>query len=80
LAIQPLKIDVTFYCYKCDWMATARTCPHGPEHRLEISGTRLREMFAKHENIPDEFSRPEVVAILKEYYAGLQSAGLGGAS
>lgn len=72
LVIQPLKIDVTFFCYKCDGMATARTCPHGPEHRLEISGTRLREMFANGETIPDEFSRPEVVAVLQAYYAGLE--------
>jgi sulfate adenylyltransferase len=72
LTIQPLKIDVTFFCYKCDGMATARTCPHGPEHRLEISGTRLREMFAKREKIPDEFSRPEVVAILQEYYDSIR--------
>jgi len=75
LEIQPLKIDVTFYCYKCSGMATARTCPHGDKHRLQISGTRLREMFSKREKIPEEFSRPEVVAILSEYYAGLQSAG-----
>ena len=68
LIIQPLKIDVTFYCYKCDGMATARTCPHEAGHRLQISGTRLREMFARHEQIPKEFSRPEVVAILQEYY------------
>jgi len=73
LVIQPLKIDVTFFCYKCDGMATARTCPHGAEHRLEISGTRLREMFAKGEKIPEEFSRPEVVAVLQEYYRGLAS-------
>jgi sulfate adenylyltransferase len=52
-------------------MATARTCPHGPEHRLEISGTRLREMFSKGEKIPDEFSRPEVVAVLQDYYSKL---------
>ena len=70
LAIQPLKIDVTFFCHRCDGMATARTCPHGPEHRLEISGTRLREMFAKGEKIPAEFSRPEVVAVLHAYYDG----------
>ncbi len=75
LHIQPLKIDVTFFCYKCGGMATARTCPHGDEHRLQISGTRLREMFANGEKIPDEFSRPEVVAVLREYYAGLQPAG-----
>jgi sulfate adenylyltransferase len=73
LAIQPLKIDVTFYCYKCDGMATARTCPHGNEDRLQISGTRLREMFAKGEKIPDEFSRPEVAAVLQSYYDGLKS-------
>jgi sulfate adenylyltransferase len=75
LVIQPLKIDVTFYCYKCCGMATARTCPHGPEHRLEISGTRLREMFTKCETIPFEFSRPEVVAVLQDYYSSLRPAG-----
>jgi sulfate adenylyltransferase len=72
LEIQPLKIDVTFYCYKCDGMATARTCPHDDKDRLQISGTRLREMFSKGEKIPEEFSRPEVVEVLTAYYAGLR--------
>jgi sulfate adenylyltransferase len=72
LVTQPLKIDVTFYCYKCGGMATARTCPHGAEHRLEISGTKLRAMFSNGEKIPDEFSRPEVVSVLQEYYSGLK--------
>ena len=71
MVIHPLKIGVTFYCYKCNGMATERTCPHGDEHRLQISGTRLREMFVKGEKIPEEFSRPEVVTVLKDYYAGL---------
>ena len=71
LVIQPLKIDVTFYCYKCGGMATARTCPHGDKDRLQISGTRLREMFSKGEKIPEEFSRPEVVEVLTKYYASL---------
>jgi sulfate adenylyltransferase len=51
-------------------MATTRTCPHGPEDQLQVSGTRLREMFVNGEEIPEEFSRPEVVAVLREYYAG----------
>ncbi|MGQ0662728.1 MAG: sulfate adenylyltransferase [Pseudomonadota bacterium] len=68
LSIQPLKIDVTFFCHACDGMATARTCPHGAERRLQISGTRLREMFARREKIPLEFSRPEVIAVLQAYY------------
>ena len=72
LVTQALKIDITFYCYKCGGMATARTCPHGAEHRLEISGTKLRAMFANKETIPAEVSRPEVVAVLQEYYGALK--------
>ena len=68
LEIQPLKIDITFYCYKCKGMATGKTCPHSEAHRLNVSGTRLREMFANGEEIPQEFSRPEVIDILKNYY------------
>ncbi|MEE8188308.1 MAG: sulfate adenylyltransferase, partial [Kiloniellales bacterium] len=60
LQLRPLKIDITFYCFKCGGMATGRTCPHGADDRLGISGTRLREMFANHEEVPLEFSRPEV--------------------
>ncbi len=68
MEIQPLKIDITFHCFKCGGMATARTCPHGEEDRLNISGTRLREMFANGEQIPVEFSRPEVLNVLRAYY------------
>ncbi len=68
---EPLKIDITFFCYKCNGMATGKTCPHEPADRLAISGTRLREMFANGEPIPPEFSRPEVVEVLREYYDGL---------
>jgi sulfate adenylyltransferase len=71
LLTRPLKMDVTFYCYRCDGMATGRTCPHRKEDRLQISGTRLREMFRNGEQVSPEFSRPEVLAILREYYAGL---------
>jgi len=65
---EALRIDITFYCYKCHGMATSKTCPHDAEQRLAISGTRLREMFANGEEIPPEFSRTEVVAVLREYY------------
>lgn len=75
LLTKPLKIDVTFYCRKCYGMATAKTCPHDPKYQISISGTQQREMLSSNAEIPPEFSRPEVVAILKEYYAGLRSAG-----
>jgi sulfate adenylyltransferase len=73
LHTKPLKIDVTFYCWKCCGMATAKTCPHDPKYHISISGTQQREMLSTNAEIPPEFSRPEVVAILKEYYAGLRS-------
>ncbi len=74
LVTKPLKIDVTFYCRKCYGMATAKTCPHDPKYHISISGTQQREMLSTDADIPPEFSRPEVVAILKEYYASLRSA------
>jgi sulfate adenylyltransferase len=52
-------------------MAKGRTCPHGEDDRLNISGTRLREMFANHEPVPAEFSRPEVMEVLQGYYDSL---------
>lgn len=68
LEIQAMKIDWTFYCRKCDGMATGRTCPHQAEDRVVISGTRLRRMLSDGEEVPDHFSRPEVLSILREYY------------
>ncbi len=71
LATAPLKIDITFYCFACHGMATGKTCPHGEEDRLNVSGTRLREMFANREEVPHEFSRPEVLEVLQAYYDSL---------
>ncbi len=73
LHTKPLKIDVTFYCRKCYGMATGKTCPHDPKYHIAISGTEQRKMLSSNAEIPPEFSRQEVVAILKEYYAGLKS-------
>ncbi len=64
LETQALKIDITFYCRKCNGMATGRTCPHSPEDQVTISGTRQREMLTAGEDIPAEFS-------LRDYYASL---------
>ncbi len=71
LETKPLKIDWTFWCYQCGGMASARTCPHEEKDRLLLSGTKLRKMLSEGGDVPAEFSRPEVLAILREYYAGL---------
>jgi sulfate adenylyltransferase len=73
LQTKPLKIDWTFWCYRCGGMASMRTCPHSAEDRLLLSGTKLRKMLSEGEDPPAEFSHPEVIKILKEYYAGLSA-------
>jgi sulfate adenylyltransferase len=69
LETRPLKIDLTFWCYRCHGMASGRTCPHGVKDQLQVSGTQLRKWLEEGAEVPPEFSRPEVLAILREYYA-----------
>jgi sulfate adenylyltransferase len=71
LETKPIKIDWTFWCDRCDGMASARTCGCDPKHRLLLSGTKLRKMLSEGEPVPEKFSRPEVLEILREYYEGL---------
>jgi sulfate adenylyltransferase len=71
LLCTPLKIDWTFYCFKCDGMASLRTCPHTKDDRVILSGTMLRKGLSEGTPIPDHFGRDEVLDILREYYAGL---------
>jgi sulfate adenylyltransferase len=71
LATRALKIDITFFCNKCYGMATGKTCPHDEADRIHISGTQQRAMLAEGAEVPLEFSRPEVVKILRDYYKGL---------
>jgi len=73
LQTQPLKIDVAFWCYQCGGMASGRTCPHDDADRLQVSGTQFRKSLAEGADVPPEFSRPEVVEILRAYYAELDA-------
>ena len=73
LQTQALKLDLTFWCYQCRGMASGRTCPHGDGDRLQVSGTQLRKSLSAGDEVPPEFSRPEVVEILRAYYADLDA-------
>jgi sulfate adenylyltransferase len=75
LQIVPLKIDWTFWCQRCGGMASERTCPHGQGDRLLLSGTRLREALYHGAEVPPEFSRPEVLQVLRKYYSLEAAAG-----
>ncbi|MBM2816369.1 MAG: sulfate adenylyltransferase [Ignavibacteria bacterium] len=71
LKLKPLPIDWTFYCYKCEGMASMKTCPHDKTDRLFLSGTALRKGLSEGGEIPKQFSRPEILKILQDYYATL---------
>lgn len=73
LQTEALKIDVAFWCHACGGMASGRTCPHDDGDRLQVSGTQFRKLLAEGAEVPPEFSRPEVVEILRAYYAGLDA-------
>ena len=73
LEIRPLKIDWTFWCDRCGSTASMKTCPHSAEDRLLLSGTKLRKMLSENEPVTEHFSRPEVIAILRDYYASLSA-------
>ncbi len=72
LELQPLKFEQVSWCYGCQAVVSAKTCPHDESQRLEISGTKLREMLAAGERPPPEFTRPEVLEVLLEYYASVE--------
>ncbi len=73
LETKNMNIDWTFWCKKCGGMASARTCPHGKDDRILLSGTKVRSMLSEGQDLPVEFSRPEVAQVLQKYYAGLSA-------
>jgi sulfate adenylyltransferase len=68
LGVAPLRLDLTFYCRACEGPASARSCPHGAEDRLDLSGMRIRQILGSGGRLPREFTRPVIAELLRAHY------------
>jgi len=66
IGIVPFRFEHAFYCRKCGGIVSAKTCPHGKDDWIFLSGTQVREMLERGEMLPEEFTRPEVARVLLE--------------
>ena len=71
LGVEPLRFEPTFHCHACDTLASPRTCPHDASTRLELSGTKVRELLKGGGRLPTKFTRPEVAEVLRRHYAAV---------
>src|SRR6266851_1366040 len=75
LGVEPLRFDAMFFCRACENLTSARSCPHPPDQRVELSGTQVRQTLRAGGHLPPEFTRYEVAEVLRAHYQGAGQAG-----
>jgi sulfate adenylyltransferase len=72
---ETVPTEGAFYCRVCEGTATARTCGHGADDRVELSPSRIRAIVRSGDPLPRELIRPEIAEIVRAHYlAGIQAA------
>ncbi len=74
LGFTAFKFEHTFYCNACEGMASTRTCPHGADDRVILSGTAVRKLLSEGGEVPHTFTRPEVAVVLAAAYQAQREA------
>jgi len=74
LGVTPLRLDPTFFCRACGTLASSKSCPHDAASRLELSGSKVREILRSGGHLPEEFTRPEVAEVLRAHYIAASGA------
>lgn len=67
IGIEPIFFPAFFYCKKCLSFASERNCPHGPEFKEQLSGTKLRSMILEKQTPSEYMIRPEVADVLMKW-------------
>lgn len=66
IGITPLRFENSFWCKRSGAMATEKTSRSSADERVSLSGTAVRDMLAKGQRPPVEFTRAEIADILIE--------------
>lgn len=64
IGITILKLENSFFCKRCETVATAKTCAHADDQRIGPSGTIIRKLLQAGQSVPSEIMRPEISALL----------------
>jgi sulfate adenylyltransferase len=72
LEIEPMFFEHVHWCRACGSIASPKTCPHGPDAHVRLSGTKVRDLLEHGHAPPAELMRPEIAEILIRAYGSVR--------